>query len=306
MYKQKFIIILIVLFWQIKVSAQNYLINFESQNKSRKIDSVKIENFKNNTFTYVSGNETLMLSDTFKNKQISVANKENIKFKKSKNIIEYKKGDLLKFTAFSGNAKTIVLNYPDRSKIIKFYFADCVDIDGNSYAVIKIGNQLWTVDNLKTTRYNNGDSIINVTDNENWNVINSGAYRNYFDNKKFVKKYGRLYNWFAVTDKRGLAPEGWRIPNKDDWNFMQNIKMPDDNNLSIGSKLKEKAFVPAGYCDVKGGFANIFNTGYWWLSTSNDEKTAWYTYLFYYKSSVNLTTCDKHHGFSVRCVKDIK
>ncbi len=313
MYKNKvYILTLIIIFIQIKVFSQkSYLINFKSEITTRKIDSIKIENLTNKTSAYILGNEPLILSDTVKTKKLSVKNIE-IKNKKPtgcnkvKAVIKYKNGDLLKFTAFSGKAKTVVIDIPKKDKTINFYFADCVDIDGNSYAVMKIGNQLWMVDNLKTTRYNNGDTIPNIIDNEKWSLINYGAYRNYFNNDKFVKKYGRLYNWFAVSDMRGLAPKGWRIPDKDDWNFMENTKMTDDKNaISVGSPLKEAALTPAGYCDFRGGFANIFNNGYWWLSTSNDAKTAWYSYLLYYNSSVSLTHCQKNHGFSVRCVKDI-
>ena len=86
------------------------------------------------------------------------------------------------------------------------------DIDGNSYKTVKIGEQIWMAENLKVTQYRNGDPIPNLTDENDWENTEQGAYCNYDNNEDKVKTYGRLYNWYAVDDKRGLAPNGWLNP----------------------------------------------------------------------------------------------
>ena len=219
----------------------------------------------------------------------------------------YKNGDLLKITGISGNNKTVVMRIPTKDKAVEFHFSDCTDIDGNHYAVMQIGNQLWTTDNLKTIRYRNGDTIPNITENDKWNKMTSGAFRNYYDIKKYVETYGRLYNWYAVNDQRGLAPKGWHIPDEKEWSRMQNAVMHNsaDSLLTIGNQMKEAPLSTAGFCDPQGGFGNLGTEGYWWLSAENDKVTAWYTYLLYRQSSVSLTTCNKNHGFAVRCVKNL-
>ena len=85
------------------------------------------------------------------------------------------------------------------------------DVDGNVYPTVKIGNQIWMAENLKVTHFRNGDPIPNHTDDAEWDTPNSAwcAYDNETSN---VEIYGRLYNWFAVNDSRGLAPEGWHVP----------------------------------------------------------------------------------------------
>ena len=92
------------------------------------------------------------------------------------------------------------------------------DIDGNSYKTVKIGEQIWMAENLKVTQYRNGDPIPNLTDENDWQNTEQGAYCNCkYDNRgDDVETYGRLYNWYAVDDKRGLAPRGWHIPTDDE------------------------------------------------------------------------------------------
>ena len=103
-----------------------------------------------------------------------------------------------------------------------------VDIDGNQYTSIYIGGQEWTVENLRATRYNNGDDIITGLSNADWsNTLDGeiGAYAVYpHDNvdginseQEMIQHYGKLYNWFAAIDERGLCPEGWRVPSDEDW-----------------------------------------------------------------------------------------
>lgn len=104
------------------------------------------------------------------------------------------------------------------------------DIDGNVYNTVLIGDQCWVVENLKTTRYRNGDYIPTNFDNQQWSMLTSGAYAIYPHSKvdginsdeEMVYAYGLLYNWYAVDDSRGLCPPGWYVPSDDDWETLVN------------------------------------------------------------------------------------
>ena len=90
------------------------------------------------------------------------------------------------------------------------------DIDGNGYQIIQIGNQTWMAENLKVTTYRNGDPIPNVTVDSIWVNLDHGGYCDHQNNPDHANIYGRLYNWYTVNDHRGLAPEGWHIPDNAD------------------------------------------------------------------------------------------
>ncbi len=95
------------------------------------------------------------------------------------------------------------------------------DIDGNIYKTIKIGNQVWMAENLRVTCYRNGDSIPNITNNKQWSKDTLGAYCNPNNYVKNAADYGRLYNYYAVSDPRGLAPEGWHVATMNDWRHLR-------------------------------------------------------------------------------------
>jgi uncharacterized protein (TIGR02145 family) len=96
------------------------------------------------------------------------------------------------------------------------------DIDGNVYQVVSIGNQCWMKENLRVTKFKNGDPISLVTGNSNWANTQQPAYCYYNNDLQNEAKYGKLYNGIAVNDPRGLAPDGWRVPNENDWNELFN------------------------------------------------------------------------------------
>ncbi|MBV5281088.1 MAG: hypothetical protein JZU53_01505 [Paludibacter sp.] len=95
------------------------------------------------------------------------------------------------------------------------------DVDGNIYKTIKIGTQVWMVENLRTTRYRNGSNISKIVDDKKWSNISSGAYCDYYENDAINKKRGKLYNWHAVNSSAGLAPKGWHVPSAKDWNILK-------------------------------------------------------------------------------------
>lgn len=194
------------------------------------------------------------------------------------------------------------------------------DIDGNGYDTIKIGTQFWMQKNLKTSHYRNGDPIPEITSMSLWSSQTSGAwcwYNN--DSVKYAAVYGKLYNWYAVNDPRGLAPKGWHVPSDIEWSTLS-VRLGGD--LVAGLELKESGTshwaesnigatnasgftgLPGGYCDKAGNFENIFRYGIWWSSAEQSSDNAWYRYLNYSLEMFNMDTESKQYGFSVRCLKD--
>lgn len=95
------------------------------------------------------------------------------------------------------------------------------DQDGNEYKTIKIGNKVWMAENLKVTHYRNGDSIPNIKEYSDWASTRKGAYCVYNNNEKYGNRYGYLYNWFAISDCRKIAPKGWHVPSDDEWKELE-------------------------------------------------------------------------------------
>jgi len=103
-------------------------------------------------------------------------------------------------------------------------YGTVIDNNGIVYKTITIGTQTWMAENLKTTRYRNGDSILNVKSNAKWDTLTIGAQCTYNNtlNKDTIFKFGRLYNWYAVNDCRNIAPAGWHIPTDAEWQTLRN------------------------------------------------------------------------------------
>lgn len=191
------------------------------------------------------------------------------------------------------------------------------DIDGNVYNTVTIGAQTWMAENLKTTRYRNGEPIPNVTDSTVWAGLATGAYC-WYNNDAATNKaaYGTLYNWFAVADGRNIAPEGWHVPTDAEWDILINSLGGD---LVAGGKLKEAgahwyspntdATNASGFTALPGGYRNysFYYMGYdggWWSSSADGAPNAWTRYLYNFRANAFRFTFFKQHGFSVRCIRD--
>ena len=193
------------------------------------------------------------------------------------------------------------------------------DIDGNVYATVKIGNQVWMAANLKTTRYRNGDTIPRVTDDATWAWLTNGAYCDYEHDPVNSETYGRLYNWHAVNTGI-LAPVGWHVPSDAEWAVLENFLGEESK---AGGKLKEAGTVhwyspnveatnstgftalPGGSRYSTGSFYSIGYTGYWWSSTGGtDPAYAWHRYLDFNSGFVLRSEYYKVEGLSVRCIQD--
>lgn len=214
----------------------------------------------------------------------------------------------------------MIFSCSDDSKPEDNTIIDITDIDGNVYHSVIIGNQEWMVENLKTTKYRNGDPIPIIIDTTQWTNLTSGAYCNYNNDTSNVTAYGRLYNWYAVNDSRNIAPAGWHVPSDADWTTL--ITFLGDSAVA-GGKLKEAdtthwrspnvgatndsgfTALPGGYrAAPTGRFYHIRNLGFWWSATESNLADAWDIYLDYNEVYVHRNYNTKTYGFSVRCVKD--
>ena len=209
----------------------------------------------------------------------------------------------------------------------------CADIDGNVYKTIKIGNQVWMAENLKTTRYRNGEAISNIKDATAWEALTTGAWCEYNNLGINGIKYGHLYNWYAVADPRNISPEGWHIPTDAEWAELESYLIANGGNFDgtisenkigkslaattdwishttigiIGSDLTKNnssgfSALPAGLRE--NTFKYLTTYCFWWSSTENSTNFAGRSFLYSYNSTLTRNYGHKSYGYSVRCVKD--
>ncbi|MFZ4671933.1 MAG: fibrobacter succinogenes major paralogous domain-containing protein [Flavobacterium sp.] len=189
---------------------------------------------------------------------------------------------------------------------------------GNIETVI-IGTQEWKVKNLDVSRYRNGDIIPEVKDPEEWASLSTGAWCYYNNDPENGNVYGKLYNWYAVNDSRGLAPEGFHIPSDEEWtkliNYLGGEEIAGGKLKSTGTSLWFSpntnatnycgfSGLPAGYRTGNGIFKNVGMIGFWWLSSGRDTSKAYSRGLGNDVDKAYSLSANKYYGFSVRCLRD--
>jgi len=197
------------------------------------------------------------------------------------------------------------------------------DIDGNIYSTVKIGNQVWMKENLRVTRFRNGDMILKIDDNRHWIMQNSPAlcsYSNGLVEESWKSQLGLLYNGFTIQDKREVCPEGWKVPT--DADFYQLIKKAGGPFAAI--KLKSKnvdnlvwkqyfysslstdelgfSIVPAGI--RKDDFEGISEFAFFYTRKMSSANSFYAFTTNYQSDSFNRTIVSKNHGLSIRCIKE--
>ncbi|NQU50940.1 MAG: T9SS type A sorting domain-containing protein [Bacteroidetes bacterium] len=321
----------------------------------------------NHTFSFYSGNEKYYLltvsgkqtSETIKmlnsnsnttfgekSKIIYTGNKGDVSDFKSHHAINnfgFSLGDELKYTAYTDVEVTGIIDSPVGNQIYTFQFdgwtpcpgsSAVTDIDGNQYNTVLIGNQCWMKENLKTTTYNNGSAIQNVTGSSAWNNLLTGAYVWYDNDYSWQGPYGALYNWFATVDANGLCPTGWHVPTNDEWialtDFIGGTSSPHGNELKSCRQVNSPlgggcnttqhprweaansdwgtdnygfSGLPGGLRRFNGAFNYIGLQGNWWGSESSSG-TAWHRYVNYNYGYINTASDSKQRGRSVRCLKN--
>ncbi|MEI6753331.1 MAG: fibrobacter succinogenes major paralogous domain-containing protein [Paludibacter sp.] len=211
---------------------------------------------------------------------------------------------------------------------LSFIAGGLYDIDGNLYHTVTIGTQTWMVENLKTTTYNDGTSIPNVTDPTAWSALATPAYCWYNNDAATYKNtYGALYNWYTVNTGK-LAPTGWHVPTDAEWTILENYVSAHLG--ASGSVAKALAATTnwtsstttgapgniltinnsSGFTALPGGYRSNYglgdagNFGYWWSSTEYSAGNAWVRYLYDGSGYLGRYYGSKYNGFSVRCVRD--
>ena len=184
---------------------------------------------------------------------------------------------------------------------------------------VGIGTQQWMPKNLDVAFYRNGDPIPQVTDQTVWAGLTTGAWCYYNNDSTLGTTYGKLYNWYAVNDPRGLAPVGWHIPSFEEWTALETTlggfsvaggKMKETGTLhwtlpnTGGNNNSGWAGLPGGIRWYDGTFDAIGDGGAWWSSTEYGTNYAWNRYLLCNDGIIGRISNLKLYGFSVRCLRD--
>lgn len=251
----------------------------------------------------------------------------------------YTTGDRLKFTSISGIYSTVMMDVPTASKTLTFTFIACTDGDANNYPVVQIGTQTWMGENLKTSKYRNGD-LIGTTTTPTLNISGESTPKYqwaYEGNENNVAGYGRLYTWYAVTDSRNVCPTGWHVPTDAEWIILTDYLVNNGygyqgSGIDIAKSLAARSgwtasaiagtagndqasnnssgftALPGGNRYSSGPFGGLGDYGFWRSSTeyeyggggSSYTRVIWYDKNYVERSEIAV----KDNGFSVRCLKD--
>jgi uncharacterized protein (TIGR02145 family) len=193
-----------------------------------------------------------------------------------------------------------------------------VDIDGNNYSIVKVGSMEWTGENLDVTHFQNGDPIPEVRDPKEWALLTTPAWCYNDNNKENGHIYGKLYNWYAVHDPRGIAPKGWHVAADAEWSALSDeiggatVAGGALKAIRLWKDAKDESNSKSGL-DILPGGARRDNDGWFmppgeysrlWSSTESSAKSAWCRSIGYFDTALRRGEANKKIGFSLRCVKD--
>ncbi|HOY38596.1 MAG: hypothetical protein KBB11_11840 [Bacteroidales bacterium] len=214
------------------------------------------------------------------------------------------------------------LTTPDDDQI---HFSDGVqygtvtDIDGNSYRTIQIGNQKWFAENLRTSRYRNGELIPEISEFSDWTNSTQGAWCHYDNESRNEIPYGKLYNWYAVSSNDGLCPAGWHVASHTEWlelpenmettagfagHFMREQGIHWIQNTACSSNSSGFTALPGGCRTSKDNFDGQRDYAYFWSSTQYNASNAIFWQLYGNSDQFSADNIGKSSGLSVRCIKD--
>ena len=203
------------------------------------------------------------------------------------------------------------------------YGSNITDVEGNSYKTVYIGTQQWMGENLKTSKYSDGTTIPNITDNTQWINNTTGAWAYYNNDVANNAKYGKLYNWYAVSKttngNKNVCPTGWHLPTDAEWtiltDYLGGTSVAGGKMKEVGttnwtspntSATNESLFtgIPGGYRLRKGNYEYIGANCYWWGSTESNTTDAWWRELHFSYGTAFRFSGNKKLGFYARCLRD--
>ena len=225
--------------------------------------------------------------------------------------------------ALGGKSCAISVKVEDVAQTLGKPGPNITDAEGNSYKTVTIGTQTWMAENLKVSKYSDGTPIPNEPDNTKWSSLTTAAWCYYNNDVTNNTKYGKLYNWYAVSKtsngNKNVCPTGWHVPADAEWTVLTDYlggfnvaggKMKevgvtswnnpnrDATNTSLFSAL------PGGNRYSYGKYYGIGNYGTWWSSSESNTSNAWYRSLNYDFGRADSSYYGKENGLSVRCLKD--
>ena len=225
--------------------------------------------------------------------------------------------------AYATNAKGTNYGNEINFKTLSSLGNQIIDVDGNTYKTVSIGTQQWMAENLKVSKYSDGTAIPNVSYNTQWSNLTTGAWAYYENDAANNAKYGKLYNWYAVSKtsngNKNVCPTGWHVPTDAEWTVLTDYL---GGESVAGGKMKEVGTsnwnspntdatntllftgLPGGFRYDSGYYNYIGNYGYWWSSSENNTSDAWSRGLNYYSGEANSYYGNKRGGLSVRCLRD--
>lgn len=198
--------------------------------------------------------------------------------------------------------------------LVCIFFFSCSP--GGNFEKVEIGNQIWMSENLSVTRFSNGDEIPEAKTVIDWmRACSKGqpAWCYPLNSPENNGKYGKLYNWFAVVDPRGIAPEGWHVSSDDEWRELTDnlggeifaaYKLRTTAEGAVQNSETGFSGLPAGGRKGDGTYFSFGSKGYWWTSSPVNDEFAWIRQLDYIQCSMSSITFSKQSGLSVRCIKD--
>ena len=212
----------------------------------------------------------------------------------------------------------------------KTYRGTVGDIDGNIYYTVIVAGREWMGSNLKTGSYINGDTIPHLSDDQEWFYARKGGWSFYNNDPEINNIYGKLYNWYAISDDRGLCPAGWDVPSDDEWKELEHhlgmrpssVERTGLRDRYAGGKLKEKGTdnwsapnilatdelgfkgLPGGYRQSNGQFHNLTENLNMWTSSDHLTYNAFYRNIYHNNAGIYRNIYSKNGGFSVRCIKE--
>ena len=227
--------------------------------------------------------------------------------------------------ALGGKSCTITLTVDDLAQTIGIPGPNITDADNNTYKTVTIGTQQWMAENLKTSKYSDGTMILNITDDTQWQNNTTAAWANYNNSDSLDKKYGKLYNWYAVSPttngNKNVCPTGWHVPTDAEWTVLTDYL---GGESVAGGKMKEVSTtnwnspntdatntslftgLPGGSRSYHpGDYYGIGNSVTWWSSTEYYSSFgAWTRRLNYGSGNASRDYSHKDYGLSIRCLKD--